>query len=306
MKVTALAGGAGAAKFLDGLAAAMDPRALTIIGNTGDDTVMHGLHISPDLDIVTYTLAGIVDEVGWGIRGDTTHALDQMAAYGVDAWFTLKDRDLGTHLARTTWLAEGAPLSEVTDRIRRALGVPSAILPVSDDPVRTRILTEEGAERQFQEYFVRFGHRERVQAIRYEGADASAPAPGVVESIEEAGRIIICPSNPALSIGPILSVPGIRKLLSERREDVWAISPIVGGRALKGPAADLMRALGAERSAFGVGSVYEDFCGTLVIDNVDRSYADRIRTLGVEPVVADTIMRDRAEAAALARLIISP
>lgn len=304
MRVTTLAGGVGAAKFLRGLIRAMDPTDITVIGNTGDDAIIYGLHVSPDLDIVTYTLAGIVDDVGWGIRGDTTHALDQMASYGMDPWFTLKDRDIGTHLSRTTWLAEGISLTEITDRIRRALGVESRILPMSDHPVRTRLITTSGVERNFQDYFVRFHHREVVREIRFEGAAAAFPGNEVLESIARADRIIVCPSNPALSIGPILAIPGVRTALAARRREVFAISPIVGGSALKGPAAELMTVLGAEASAFGVARVYQDFCSTLVIDRVDEPDATRIRALGVVPVATDTVMRNPDEATRLAELIL--
>jgi LPPG:FO 2-phospho-L-lactate transferase len=304
MRVTTLAGGAGAAKFLQGLIRAMDPTEITVIGNTGDDSVVYGLHVSPDLDIVTYALAGIVDKVGWGIKGDTTHALDQMAAYGVDPWFTLKDRDIGTHLARTTWLAEGFSLTDITDRIRRALGVESRILPMSDHPVRTILITSSGVERQFQEYFVRFHHSEAVREIRFEGAAAAFPGNEVLESIARADRIIVCPSNPALSIGPILAIPGVRTALAALRERVFAVSPIVGGTALKGPGAELMPVLGAEASAYGVARIYHDFCSTLVIDRVDEPDAERIRALGVVPAVTDTVMRDPDDATRLADFVL--
>lgn len=306
VKVTALAGGVGAAKFLRGLVAATDPQNVTIIGNTADDEVIHGLHVSPDLDIVTYTLAGIVDPAtGWGIAGDTTHALDRMAKLGAEVWFRLGDRDIGTHLARTTWLSEGVPLSEITDRIRRALGVGARILPMTDDPVRTRVTTAAGIERAFQDYFVRHGHSEKVSQVRMEGAVASAPAPRVIESLEQAQRIVVCPSNPVVSIGPILAVPGIRDALRSRREEVFAISPIVEGAALKGPADRLLPVLGAEVSAAGVAGLYRDFCGTFVIDLRDAHEAGRIESLGMRPLVLETVMSTPQVAVALAKEILA-
>ena len=304
MRVTALAGGGGAAKFLRGLVRAVDPKQVTIIGNTGDDAWFHGLYVSPDLDIVTYTLAGVVDETGWGIKADTTHALDQLANYGVDTWFTLKDKDLGTHMARTTWLADGVPLSEVTDRIRNGLGVESRILPMSDDPVRTRIVTAEGIEREFQEYFVRFRHSEDVSKVTFEGAADSHPAPGVIEAIGLAERIIVCPSNPVVSIGPILSVPGIREALTARRDDIFAISPIVQGAALKGPADKLLPVVGAEASASGVAGLYKDFCGTFVVDYRDAPEAGKVEALGMRVMVLETVMESEGIARQLAKEVL--
>lgn len=305
MHVTTLAGGVGAARFLRGLVQAADPDEVTIVGNTGDDEIFHGLHVSPDLDIVAYTLAGIVGDSGWGIRSDTTRALDQMSDYGVDAWFRLGDRDLGTHLARTTWLEAGVPLSEATDRIRRGLGVRPRILPMSDDPVRTKIVTAAGVTRDFQEYFVRFGHAEEVAEVRFEGAERSRPGPGVIEAIEEAERIIVCPSNPVVSIGPILAVPGLRRALAARRDDVVAITPIVRGAALRGPADRLLPVAGAEASASGVAGLYADFCGTFVVDVRDGKEAPKVGALGVRPVLLDTIMESEDVAARLAKEILA-
>jgi LPPG:FO 2-phospho-L-lactate transferase len=306
VRVTALAGGVGAARFLRGLTGAVDPSTLTIIGNTGDDAVFHGLHVSPDLDIVTYTLAGFVNpETGWGVRGDTTHALGHMAALGVDTWFLLGDKDLGTHLARTTWMAEGLPLSGVTERIRRALGVEATIIPVSDDPVRTTIVTAAGIVREFQEYFVRHGHSEDVSAVRFEGADRAQPAPGVIEAIEAADVIVVCPSNPVVSIGPILAVPGIRQALTRQRESVVGISPIVEGSALKGPAARLIPLTGAEVSASGVASLYSDFCATFIVDRRDPGEAAKVESLGMRAAVLETVMETPEIAQALAAAVLS-
>lgn len=306
MRITALAGGIGAARFLRGLVAATDPQSVTVIGNTGDDANFHGLYISPDLDIVTYTLAGIVDqELGWGIHGDTTHALDQLSNLGVDTWFTLRDRDLGTHMARTTWLADGGTLSEATDRIRKALAVEVKIIPMTNEQVRTKIVTVEGIEREFQEYFVRYSYSEEVSKVFFEGIEAARPAPGVIESIIEADRIMICPSNPVVSIGPILAVDGVREALRQRRDHVTAISPIIEGKAVKGPADRLLPVLGVESSAFGVASLYADFVGSFVIDRRDAPEAERIEELGMRVLVLETIMDTPGLAKELAGAILA-
>jgi LPPG:FO 2-phospho-L-lactate transferase len=276
---------------------------VTIIGNTGDDSVMHGLHISPDLDIVAYTLAGIVDSAGWGISGDTTNALEQMGRYGLETWFTLKDRDIGTHMARTHLLAEGVSLAEVTDRIRRSLGVGARIIPMSNDPVRTKIVTTGGEVRDFQEYFVKLRHSDEVAGVEFDGAGSAGPAPGVLEAIEEADLLIVCPSNPVLSIGPILSVPGIRDALVRRRAGVVAISPIIAGSALKGPAATLLPVVGAEATATGVAGLYRDFCGTMVLDKADAGEAAPVEALGMRVLVTQTIMHTPADAKQLAKEI---
>lgn len=304
LRVTALAGGVGAARFLRGLIMATSDDHVTIIGNTGDDSVMHGLHISPDLDIVAYTLAGIVDSAGWGIAGDTANALRQMGSYGIETWFTLKDRDIGTHMARTHLLAEGLTLAEVTDRIRTSLGVGARIIPMSNDPVATRIVTVGGEVRDFQEYFVKLRHSDEVAGVEFEGAGSARPAPGVLEAIETADLIVVCPSNPLLSIGPILSVPGIREALGRRRADVVAISPIIAGSALKGPAATLLPVVGAEATAAGVAGLYRDFCGTMVLDNADASEVGAVEALGMRALAAQTIMHRPADAKQLAKEIL--
>lgn len=295
----------GAAKFLRGLAQAEDPANITIIGNTGDDSVMHGLHISPDLDIVTYTLAGIVDSAGWGITGDTTRALEQMGTYGIATWFTLKDSDIGTHMARTHWLAEGVLLSEITDRIRSSLGVECTIIPMTNDEVSTQIITSDGTVREFQEYFVKLRHQDEVSEILFQGAEDASPAPGVLDAIEMADRIIICPSNPVLSIGPIVAIPGIMEALVARRDDVYAISPIIAGAALKGPAATLMPVVGAETSAVGVARLYTGFCGTLILDSLDIELAREVEAFGMHAVVANTVMSTPYLAEQLAAKIVA-
>ena len=306
MLITALAGGVGAAKFLRGLVRCVPPAEVTVIGNIGDDAVFHGLHVSPDLDIVTYTLAGIVDEdKGWGVAGDTRRGLDHMGRLGVDTWFWLGDSDLGTHIARTMWLREGRSISEVTERIRVGLGVATRILPVSDDAVRTRFVTTGGATLEFQDYFVRHHHEEAIASISFEGAAGARPAPGVLEAITGAERVIVCPSNPVVSIGPILAVPGVREALASVRHRVVGVSPIVQGAALRGPAARLLPVVGAEPSASGVAGLYRDFCGTFVIDRRDPGEAERVEALGMRAVLAETVMTDAGVAAALAKELVA-
>lgn len=305
MRITALAGGVGAAKFLRGLSNVTDADPVTIIGNTGDDCILHGLHISPDLDIVTYTLAGLIADQGWGIRDDTMLAIGQLAQYGIDPWFALGDRDLGTHMARTTWLAEGVPLSEVTDRLRKRLLVKERIIPMSDDQVRTFVTTQEGIERTFQDYFVRHKHAEDVASVRFEGAQVSSPAPGVIEALRDADMIIICPSNPVVSIGPILAVPGIREALANRKDDAVAISPIIEGAALKGPAARMLPLLGVEASAAGVARVYREICTTFVFDQRDSTLTAEIEGLGMKTFLTQTIMSTAEIAETLARQILA-
>ena len=301
--VVALAGGVGAARFLDGLARVLAPERLFIIGNTGDDAEIHGLHISPDLDTVTYTLAGVANRKrGWGIRGDSFRCLEALGRLGVETWFQLGDRDLATHLYRTQRLRQGATLTQATAEITRALGVGSAVVPMSDDPVRTRICTPSG-ELEFQTYFVKRRARDSVAGVRFEGAEKAAPPPGVLEAIAQAEAIIVCPSNPFISVGPILAVPGIREALRQRRDRVAAISPIVGGRALKGPAADMMRSMKMRCAAAEVACLYSDFAGTFVLDEVDRKQAAEVEPRGVRPVVTNTIMSGRRERKSLARAV---
>src|SRR5438445_6405979 len=252
LKIIALAGGVGASKLLLGLYQVMDPRLLTIVVNTGDDIVLHGLKISPDLDIVTYTLGGIVDaSKGWGFRGETFHALKRLAVYGRPNWFNLGDRDLATHIHRSALLSEGKTLSQAADSIRIALGVKSRILPMSDSPVPTVIDSNEGPL-HFQEYLVKRRAEPVVKGIRFEGVESARPAPGVLEPIRAAARIIICPSNPLISIGPILSVPQIRDQLRAHKQKVFAVCPLVGGKSLKGPSDKMLAQLGHTSTALGV------------------------------------------------------
>ncbi len=304
MKVVALAGGVGASKLLLGLSKVMDARALTVIVNTGDDIVLHGLAISPDLDIVTYTLAGVVNpKTGWGFRNDTFVALLQLAAYGREAWFHLGDRDLATHIHRTALLSSGATLSQAADALRRALDVEAKILPMSDQPVRTMIETAAGTI-HFQEYLVKLHAEPVVRGIRFYGAERAKPALGVLEAIEEADGIVICPSNPLISIGPILGVPGIRSALAKRRHDVVAVSPIVAGKSLKGPSDKMLKQIGLEASALRVAKLYQDIAGTFVIDVADAGQQHAIEALAMKVVVCPTVMRSLADKERLARAVL--
>jgi LPPG:FO 2-phospho-L-lactate transferase len=301
--VVALAGGVGAARFLDGLTRVIEPERVFIIGNTADDAEIHGLHVSPDLDTVTYTLAGLANpQYGWGIRGDSFRCLEALGRLGADTWFQLGDLDLATHLYRTERLRQGATLSAVTSEITAALKVRSTLVPMSNERVRTRICTPSG-ELEFQTYFVKRRARDRVTAMRFEGASEAAPAPGVLDAIAEAEAVILCPSNPFISIGPILAVPGIREALQRIRGRVLAISPIVGGRALKGPAARMMKSMGLRASAAEVAKLYQDFVGVFVLDEVDRKQAVQVEALEMRAVVTNTIMSGLRERKALAKVV---
>jgi LPPG:FO 2-phospho-L-lactate transferase len=304
MGIVALAGGIGASKLLLGFNLVMDPRELMVVVNTGDDMVMHGLSISPDLDIVTYTLAGLVNpDTGWGFRDETFRALEQLAVYGRPQWFHLGDRDLATHIHRTAMLRAGARLSEVATSIREALGVQAGILPMSDQPVPTIIETDEG-RLHFQEYLVQRRAEPTVRAISFDGIERAHPAPGVLEGLERASSIVICPSNPLISIGPILEIPGVRETLRKRRTRVVAISPIVGGRSLKGPSDQMLAQLGHDVSALGVARMYQDICGTFVIDPVDSAQSSAIESLGMEVLIHPTVMRKVEDKELLARRVV--
>jgi LPPG:FO 2-phospho-L-lactate transferase len=302
--ITVMAGGVGAAKFLQGLVEVVDPHELTIIGNTGDDIDLHGLHISPDLDIVTYTLADLHHaDQGWGVRGDTFHALEMLGRYGHPTWFNLGDYDLATHIHRSVRLRHGWPLSAVTDEIRRALGVVPRILPMTDQPAATRIVTEEGVL-HFQEYLVQRRTEPAVQGVVYEGIEVARPAPGVCEAITDADGIIIPPSNPIASIGTILAVPGVRQALAAKRGRVVAVSPIVQGATLKGPADKLMAALGYEASALGVARYYGTLLDAFVLDTLDQGLEESVRRLGIGVQALNTVMRGPAERRALAKAVV--
>jgi LPPG:FO 2-phospho-L-lactate transferase len=304
--LVALAGGVGAARFLRGLVRVVPPDAVTVVVNTADDEVFHGLSVSPDLDTVTYTLAGAEHpEQGWGLDGETFVAMEALDRYGQDTWFRLGDRDLGTHLFRTERLAQGATLSEVTQEIASAWGVVPTLLPMTDDRVATRVTVRRPDGRDeilaMQEWFVRERTEPPVVAVEFEGIDTALPAPGVLAALERAETILICPSNPVISIGPILAVPGVREVLARRRDRVVGVSPIIAGAPVKGPADRLMGPLGIEVSCVGVAHAYADFCGTLVIDSGDAARAREVEAAGVHAVVADTLMTDARVAAALAR-----
>lgn len=304
-KITALAGGVGASKLLLGLYLEMDPRDLTIVVNTGDDITLHGLKISPDLDIVTYTLAGIVDAAkGWGFRGETFHALKRLAVYQRANWFNLGDRDLATHIHRTAMLAEGKTLSQAADSIRTALGVKARILPMSDDAVPTIIDSNEGPL-HFQEYLVKGRAEPVVRGIRFDGVESARPAPGVLNQISGADRIIVCPSNPLISIGPILAVPGVREQLRTRKDKVFAVCPLVGGKSLKGPSDKMLAQLGYQPTALGVAKLYSDFTGTFVIDPADKSQAAAISGLGTKVAILPTVMKTLTQKRRLARDLLS-
>jgi LPPG:FO 2-phospho-L-lactate transferase len=302
MKVLALAGGVGGAKLAEGLAQGLPASDLTVIVNTGDDFEHFGLTICPDLDTVCYTLAGLANpQTGWGRVGETQNALRNVETLGGPTWFALGDRDLGTHLERTRRLKVGDSLSAITTDFCRAWGVSVSVLPMSDQPVHTMVDTDLG-ELHFQEYFVARACEPRVRSFRFAGIESAKPAPGVLDAISAADIIVICPSNPWVSIAPILAVPGIREAIAKK--SVIAVSPIIGGKALKGPAAKMFSELGIEPSALAVANYYGNLLRGFVFDEVDSTYSTAIRELGIMPLAAATIMQDRADRARLAGQVI--
>jgi len=308
MKVAALAGGIGAGKFLRGLTKVVPGSDLTVIVNVADDIVVHGLHVSPDPDSVTYWLGDVFDrDRGWGRRNESFRATEELRAFDPDvAWFGLGDLDLATHLFRTGRLAAGASLSEVTAWIARRFGVEARVLPATDDRVETRIecldqLTGEPLELHFQEYWVRRAARDPVKGIRYDGALDAAPAPGVLASIAEADLVVVCPSNPVVSIGPILAIPGILDAVTARRGAAVGISGIVGGGPVSGMADRLMPAAGIEVTASGVAEHYRDLLSAWLLDDIDRDLVPRVESLGIRCGATDTIMVDDERAEAVAR-----
>jgi LPPG:FO 2-phospho-L-lactate transferase len=304
MRITALAGGIGASKFLLGVAGVLPPKDITVIANTGDDIELFGLRICPDIDTVTYTLGGVINpETGWGLSGDTFECLQRLKRYYGDAWFTLGDRDLATHIFRTNQLRQGVSLSEITDSIRRVLGVESTILPMTNSYTPTLITTDEG-EMHLQEYFVRRRCEPRVISVRSDNIPFAKPAPYVISAIIDADLVIVCPSNPFISIGPILSVPGLRDALRETNARIVAITPIVGGKALKGPAADMLRDLGHEVSASAVARIYNDFLDIFVLDSKDAELKGEIEANGSQVITTNTIMDTAEQKATLARTVI--
>ena len=302
--ITVLAGGVGAARFLQGVLAVHRPSDVTIISNVGDDAEFFGLHVSPDIDIVLYHLAGLADEErGFGIKGDTYNVIDSMGRYGYDTWFRLGDRDMATCITRTHLLRKGKTLAEASAEIAAALLVPAQITPVTNDKLRTKIRTDEGVL-DFQEYFVKRRTEGHAWETIYDGSESAKPAPGVIEAIRDASGVILTPSNPLVSIGPLVSVRGVREALREASARVAAVSPIIGGKTIKGPADRMMRDQGLEANALGVAKLYADFVNVMVIDNADAELEEPIRELGMEVVVTDTIMSSMDKKAALARTVI--
>ncbi|HVV60084.1 MAG TPA: 2-phospho-L-lactate transferase, partial [Gaiellaceae bacterium] len=297
VRVAVLSGGVGGARFLRGVVGVVDPADVTIVGNVADDLEVLGLHVSPDLDSILYTLAGLSDdERGWGRAGETWNALETVAELGGEAWFRLGDRDLGLHLVRTQLLREGATLSEVTEHLAHAVGLGAALLPATDDPLRTFVETPAGTF-PFQTWFVGRGHRDEVDAVHYAGAPDARPAPGVLEALDEADVILVAPSNPYVSIGPILAVEPIRRALADRSAPCVAVSPLIGGRAVKGPADRMLTRLAGGTAPAHVASCYEGLIDVLVVDAAD---AEAVAAAGVRTVVTATLMRDADAARRLA------
>ncbi len=302
--ITALAGGVGAAKFLTGLMKLVRPEDLSVVVNTGDDIELFGFHISPDIDIVTYTLAGIVDEEkGWGIKGDTFQCLEMLKKHSSDTWFNVGDRDFATHIYRTDRLRQGCTLSQVTDEVCGVLGLKVKILPMTNDRFETRIKTKNGTI-HFEEYFVKRQAKDEVLGVELVGAATAKPSPKVLEAILDAELVIICPSNPIVSVGTILAVEGVRDALGRTNGRVVAVSPIVAGAPIKGPADKLLRGLGLEVSAYGVAKLYSGFLDTMVIDVKDAGEKDRIEQLGVNVKVANTVMKSLEDKVALAHVVL--
>ena len=304
-KVLALAGGVGGAKLALGLRDILDEESLAIVVNTGDDEEFFGLHVSPDLDTVMYTLGGIANpDTGWGISGETFRSLNRLRQYGADTWFNLGDLDMATHIRRTQLLGQGNTLSEVTNSLCSSLGIAHSIFPMTDDTLRTVVITEI-SEMSFQEYFVKNRCDPRVISLRFDSPSECSPSPGFVTALNESDLLVFCPSNPFLSVDPILAVPGVRKKIENFRGARVAVSPIVGGEAIKGPAGKILRELGHEVSCVGVAKRYVDLCDVFIIDNVDADLASTIAKLGMRVVVTNTIMNNDQEKRTLAQEILS-
>ena len=299
-----LTGGTGGAKLIQGLSEEIDPSELAIICNTADDFVLHGLNISPDLDTIMYTLAGLAGIRGWGIQNDSFTVLTQLKQLGAETWFQLGDRDLATHVMRTRLLREGMPLSKVTDHLKTRFAVTATLLPMTDDTVETRVTTPQG-EISFQEYFVKQRWEPEVKEIAYAGVENSSPAPGVINAIRDASRIIICPSNPVTSIGPILAVSGIRNAIKTAHALVIGVSPMIGDSAISGPAHKLMAARGLEPSAVGAARAYADLLDAFLIDAADEKLADNIQSLGIQVVATSIRMDSHAGKSRLAREVLA-
>jgi LPPG:FO 2-phospho-L-lactate transferase len=304
MRIAVLAGGVGGARFVQALTEVVPPGDVTVIANVGDDLEVHGLHVSPDLDTLLYTLAGLGDEErGWGRADETWNARDTIEQLGGETWFQLGDRDLGLHLVRTEALRRGEPLSAVTAKIARAVGLELTLLPATDDRLRTWIRTPAG-EFEFQEWFVARGHRDRVDEVVYHGSAEARPAPGVLEALETAELIAIAPSNPFVSIGPIVAVSEIRAALEGRRERVVAVSPLIGGRAVKGPAAEMFESLAGGTGADHVTDCYKGLIGALVLDEADADDAQAVVERGVQPLVTRTLMSQPEARGALVETVL--
>jgi len=304
-KVLALAGGVGGAKLALGLRDILDEESLAIVVNTGDDEEFFGLHVSPDLDTVMYTLGGIANpDTGWGISGETFRSLNRLRQYGAETWFNLGDLDMATHIRRTQLLGQGNTLSEVTNSLCSSLGIAHSIFPMTDDTLKTVVITEI-SEMSFQEYFVKNRCDPRVISLRFDSPSECSPSPGFVTALNESDLLVFCPSNPFLSVDPILAVPGVRKKIENFRGARVAVSPIVGGEAIKGPAGKILRELGHEVSCVGVAKRYVDLCDVFIIDNVDADLASTIEKLGMRVVVTNTIMNNDQEKRTLAREILS-
>ncbi len=302
--ITALAGGVGASKLLKGLVEIVKEEDLNIIVNTGDDIEFHGLYISPDLDIVMYTLVGLVDtKKGWGIKGDDFDCLEMLRKYGLETWFKLGNKDLATHIYRTCLLKRGLTLSDVTKKLCNALGLKVNMFPMSDDRIQTMIVTEKGTM-HFEEYLVKRQSQDRVLDVKFEGIENSSPANGVIASILKSEIVILCPSNPIVSIGPILSVPGVRDAIENTKARVIGVSPIIGGGTIKGPADKLMRGLGLEVSPYGVAFLYRDFLDYFIIDTVDVAEKNQIESLGIKVVSTNTIMSGFVDKVRLAKEVL--
>ena len=303
--ITVLAGGVGASRFLQGLYQVEDPASISVISNTGDDVEMFGLHVSPDTDIVLYALAGAVNpETGWGLTGDTFAVVDQLQRFGYERWFNLGDRDLAMAIHRTRLLHEGVPMDEIVAGLARAWGLDCTVLPMTNEPVRTMITGPEG-ELAFQEYMVRLRTELDVRSIRFAGIEQARPAPGVIDALSGAEAVILAPSNPFVSIGPILAVAGVRDALEQTKAVRVAISPIIAGQVVKGPAAKMMTTLGYEVSALGVAKIYDGLVDLFVLDEQDRALAPQVEALGMRVLVTDTMMTSMERKAELARDVVA-
>jgi LPPG:FO 2-phospho-L-lactate transferase len=303
-KILAIAGGVGGAKLALGLARVMPPENLTVVVNTGDDEMFHGLHVSPDLDSVTYALAGLANpDTGWGVAGDSFRTLEALGRLGAETWFGLGDLDFATHIRRTSLLADGLSLSQATATITTHLGIGCAVVPMTDGPVRTIAITDAG-DLAFQEYFVHRGCEPRILDVRFDGADVAQASPAFADALKQADGIIYCPSNPLVSIGPILAVSGVRHAIESFSGPRIAVSPIVGGQALKGPAAKMMEELDEEVNCVGVARRYVGLCDAMVIDDVDRRHVTGVESCGLHAVVTGTIMQTEADKIRLAREIV--